>query len=320
MKFMFWFFSVMSLLFIKTSFAQNGERAGNGGDIVVCADSEAVTLDYYQASLPLVSGAKKNLVDIAHMSAVEVDQYFEDWIKKNTKLPIGLYKGIKIKLGKSNNWTDTDLEVGQDMKLAFKLREGCELRRGANRQGEVMFGDSKNISMLSESQLALLENHEYLYYLFGFETSEEIRDSISVILNLEPRAGDLKRIQEKFTKIKNVPNLEAKIEFTYLGKGPKNVFQENMWIRYIGGKSDLKIDYLMDIKFNDIHPGSREFSLSGDQRMTFKYSTSNFKFGDLMEILCLGNRYLVRAYLYDELVYEKELKKGSSIYLNLMGF
>jgi len=330
MPFHFYFSRMIFLIMLMMSlpiFSQ-GDRTGNGGDAIFCDGEEPIMLDYYQATLKTVNNKKINIINVNKMSPFKIHQYFENWIIKNTKFSIFTFKAIKIKLKSYEQWRDSELNPQSDSNLGYEIPKHCRIKRAANRQDEVIFGNSHVINLLNPSQRTILELHEYFYYLFQVKTSEAIRDIFSVMLTLNPDKPDKQRIIDKFNNLNFVYDLRFELKIIPNVKKFKRK-------QFLNADHHLKVKIIKDNKSGmDSHEGNLIIDQRDDQiyrNVLFNFLdpqeaqsvTINTKESSIDDYLLIANysnaEFFIQGFVYGELIFDMTVKKKKKHKLRLNG-
>jgi len=188
------------LLIAQTSFA-NGNRVGNGGDIITCSSQKPVLLDFYETSR-LINEGSGTYQEILKKLFTRLEEKHSGLGKQYLKRSESILPEIE--------WSEKPLKDIQDSEELVSLSKDCQMNQAAIRKTEKSpltksFLIQKKIwNSLSETQKAGLISHEIIYEHFsklGEKNSRKARELNALLFSedFEKTTGKtLRKVLEKF--------------------------------------------------------------------------------------------------------------------------
>ncbi|MGE0527533.1 MAG: hypothetical protein AB7G93_05595 [Bdellovibrionales bacterium] len=175
-------------ILLMGSWAAHAGVGAHGGNTVICTGEEAVTLDYYNASLPTVGGPA-DIVDIRGWNQDQIVEFVRSRFEGS--LFQQLFDEAMMKFGPLSSWPLASLKDVDDGGEPYFLPDHCKRVTGAVRDGNTIFIDPTIISQLSEAQRGLLYVHEMLYWISGENSSAPVREMLRTLLRQSPSASEI---------------------------------------------------------------------------------------------------------------------------------
>ncbi len=136
------------------------------GNIILCPGQAPVTLDYFDAALPVLNSKGPNVVNLKNLSEKQVIDFVLQRLE-GTLYREKLELALKA-VGPVARWIMADLKDTTSNWAEYDLPSECKRVQGSASIADVIYIDPLHARSLSHQQLALLQIHEAIH-LVGIE-------------------------------------------------------------------------------------------------------------------------------------------------------
>ncbi len=256
----------LSLILVSPSAFSDDSYDGN---LVICPEAKIVTLNYFDAALPVLDPKGPNVVNMEGMSQQGVIDF------ALRRLEGTLYK-VKLEsaldsVGPVEDWISADLKDTSQRWYPYDIPSECKRVQGSARISNVLYIDPVYARDLEPSQLGVLRLHEAVALISGKKNPYDYnyssipfeRELVRRILNLDYTIDDIgEAIQELGHKaFPYEEELDSK----------KRVLMTNLDGNISDGRKACGLSISEDSKFPDYFLQYSSFGSSGKQDSRFCY-------------------------------------------------